>query len=180
MVTNFFFFLVGYLFCYFSWLRFWGFNLLLWEASVWISSSFQSVKEIGGIKAILKDALHIHSWGCFLAKKKGALQIWSLMLERSSKSFTVLNKLISWARNLEVQSTMHTKPFVFRWHEPGVHIGITFLSEVKLSIQNPYLGRMHIDFRGYFFPENGCVKKVRTSCLSPAAMFFLWRDFQHL
>lgn len=42
----------------------------------------------------------------------------------------------------------HTKLFVFQWQEPGVHIGITFLSEVKLSIQNPYLGRMHIDFRG--------------------------------
>lgn len=68
----------------------------------------------------------------------------------------------------------HTKLFVFQWHDPGVHIGITFLSEVKPSIQNPYLGRTHIDFRGYFFPENGCVKKVRTSCLSPAAMLFLW------
>lgn len=74
----------------------------------------------------------------------------------------------------------HTKLFVFWWHEPGVHIGITFPSEVKQSIQNPYLGRIHIDFRGYFFPENGCVKKVRTSCLSPAAILFLWRDFQHL
>lgn len=43
----------------------------------------------------------------------------------------------------------------------------------KGSIQNPYLGRMHIDFRRYFFPEKSCVKKVRTSYLSPAAMLFL-------
>lgn len=75
----------------------------------------------------------------------------------------------------------HTSTSCFWLHEPGVCIWTASLSEAKLSIQNPYLGRMHIDFRGYFFPEKGCVKKVRTSCLSPAARCFCcWGEFQHL
>lgn len=47
------------------------------------------------------------------------------------------------------------------------------LPEPKLSIQNPYLGRMYIDFRGYFFSEKVWVKKFRIRFLRPAAMLLL-------
>lgn len=60
--------LVGYLFLYFGWLRFR--NLLPRGASAWISSTFWSVNEIGGIKVLLKDALPSTLPGKIKEKKK--------------------------------------------------------------------------------------------------------------
>lgn len=124
-------------------------------------------------KVVLKDALSIHSWVCcFTAKNVPCrFDLWCLRdLVRLSQS------LINWYHRQETQRNkiwcIH-KYSIFWWHETEVRMWIAPLPEPKLSIQNPYLGRIYIAFRRYFFPEKVRVKKFRIRFLCPAAMLLL-------